>query len=291
MSGHRVATIARLTVAEAARRRILSVLLGLTIVSVASTTLGVERLVSLGRASPENTELEIQVGVSQILILVAFMFSFVLAMTAAFLGGAGDRRRPRDGRRPRHPGPADPPGGLRDRALDRAGRDRHRVRGRSPGLLEIAAVRLVTRLRPAPAADRRSRFLSAQAIVLLTLALLCSTRLPSIAAGAICVVVYRPRLDGRRVRGHRARSSTPGRWWPPPRRHAGCCRATASGAARSTASNRRRSFSSPGRGGPAAEANPFFAASRRRCRSSSGRWRWVVIVLALAVSRCGRRDL
>ena len=33
-------------------------------------------------------------------------------------------------------------------------------------------------------------FLSAQAVVLLTLALLCSTRLPAIAGGAICVVVF-----------------------------------------------------------------------------------------------------
>jgi len=45
-----ILTIARLTVAEAARRRILVVLLALTLVSVALTTLGVERLVTLGRA-------------------------------------------------------------------------------------------------------------------------------------------------------------------------------------------------------------------------------------------------
>ena len=31
-------------------------------------------------------ELEIRIGVSQVLILIAFMFSFVLAMTAAFIG-------------------------------------------------------------------------------------------------------------------------------------------------------------------------------------------------------------
>jgi len=79
--------IARLTVAEAARRRILWVLLALTLFSVFVTTWGVERLVSLGREGPDPAnELEIQVAVSQVLILVAFMFSFVLAMTAAFLG-------------------------------------------------------------------------------------------------------------------------------------------------------------------------------------------------------------
>ena len=85
--------IARLTVAEAARRRILWVLLALTVASVLLTTWGVERLVTLARAESDTNEIEIQIGVSQVLILVAFMFSFVLAMTAAFLGApaiAGD---------------------------------------------------------------------------------------------------------------------------------------------------------------------------------------------------------
>ena len=49
------------------------------------TTWGVDRLVSTGRGHGV-TELEVYIATSQILILVAFMFSFVLAMTAAFLG-------------------------------------------------------------------------------------------------------------------------------------------------------------------------------------------------------------
>src|SRR4051794_30327053 len=80
-----ILVIARLTVLEAVRRRIVLVLTLLTVASVVLTTLGVERLVTLARANGTN-DLAIQVGVSQILILVAFMFSFVLAMTAAFLG-------------------------------------------------------------------------------------------------------------------------------------------------------------------------------------------------------------
>jgi len=183
-----ILTVARLTVAEAARRRILWVLLGLTLVSVALTTLGVERLVSLGRASEENTELEIQLGVSQILILVAFMFSFVLAMTAAFLAAPAIA--------------ADLETGVAHAVLARPIRRADYVIGRwiglvaivaayaaGSGLLEIAAVRLVTGYAP-PQPLMAVAYLSAQAIVLLTLALLCSTRLPAIAAGAICVVVY-----------------------------------------------------------------------------------------------------
>ena len=68
------------------RRRILWVLLGLTVVQRRDHDLGrraprVARPRDTARARSRSS-----VGVSQILVLVAFMFSFVLAMTAAFLG-------------------------------------------------------------------------------------------------------------------------------------------------------------------------------------------------------------
>ena len=62
--------IAQLTVRELFRRRVVWVLVALTVVARERGT----------------DELEIQIGVSQVLILIAFMFSFVLAMTAAFIG-------------------------------------------------------------------------------------------------------------------------------------------------------------------------------------------------------------
>ena len=77
--------IARLTVSELIRRRVVWVLTILTLVSVALVGLGVSRLVELARERG-TLELEIRIGVSQVLILIAFMFSFVLAMTAAFIG-------------------------------------------------------------------------------------------------------------------------------------------------------------------------------------------------------------
>ena len=77
--------IARLTVQELVRRRVVWVLAILTIVSVALVGWGLDRLVDLAREDGTG-ELEIQIGVSQVLILIAFMFSFVLAMTAAFIG-------------------------------------------------------------------------------------------------------------------------------------------------------------------------------------------------------------
>jgi len=80
-----VITIARLTIGEAARRRVLWVLVVLALIAVGLTGWGVERLVSLARESGAS-ELDIRFGVSQVLIFIAFQFGFVLAMTAAFLG-------------------------------------------------------------------------------------------------------------------------------------------------------------------------------------------------------------
>ena len=78
-------TIATLTVRELFRRRVIYVLAALTILSVVLVGWGLERLVDLARQN-QQPELNVQIGVSQVLILIAFMFSFVLAMTAAFVG-------------------------------------------------------------------------------------------------------------------------------------------------------------------------------------------------------------
>ena len=180
-------TIAGLTVAEAVRRRIVLVLLALTAVSVLLTTWGVGRLVGLAREGGAS-ELQIYFAVSQLLILIAFMFSFVLAMTAAFLGAPAIA--------------ADLESGVAHAMLARPIRRSDLVVGRwlglvvvvvaysvASGLLEIAAVGLVSGYQP-PVPLVAVAFLSAQAVVLLTLALVLSTRLPAIAAGAICVVLF-----------------------------------------------------------------------------------------------------
>ena len=78
-------TIAKLTIGEAARRRVLWVLVILAAVAVGLTTWGVSALVE-GARDRGVGELEIKFAVSQILIFIAFMFGFVLVMTAAFFG-------------------------------------------------------------------------------------------------------------------------------------------------------------------------------------------------------------
>ena len=78
-------TIARLQLQELLRRRLFLVLLLLTIVVIALTTWGFSRIPSLGegRGRPITT-VEIAAIASQLLILVMFMFSFVLAFSAVF---------------------------------------------------------------------------------------------------------------------------------------------------------------------------------------------------------------
>ena len=280
--------IARLTLAESIRRRIIWVLLGLTVFSVAITTWGVERLVSLARENGTG-EVQIFIGVSQILVLVAFMFSFVLAMTAAFLGAPAIA--------------TDVESGVAHAMLARPIRRADLVVGRwlglsvvvlayaaVSGLLEIAAVRLVSGYAP-PNPLEAVAYLAAQAIVLMTIALLLSTRLPAMASGAICVVLF-------------------GLGWMAGV-FAGIGRLLDAGALVSAADATRwllptdglwrgaiHALQPPlvvlvaaGRLGSAADANPFFATSAPDPAFLAWCLGWTAVVLGLAALSLERRDL
>jgi ABC-type transport system involved in multi-copper enzyme maturation permease subunit len=182
-----VIVIARLTVRELVRRRVVWVLAALTILSVALVGWGLDRLVSLARADG-TAELQIRIGVSQVLILIAFMFSFVLAMTAAFVGA------------PAIGGELE--SGVALAILARPLRRAEVLFGRwlgsavvvvaytaASGLLAIAVAVQVSSYGP-PDPLLAVAFLSGQALVLLTLTLALGSVLPSIAAGAIAVVGF-----------------------------------------------------------------------------------------------------
>jgi ABC-type transport system involved in multi-copper enzyme maturation permease subunit len=182
-----VLAFARLTIREALRRRILLVLALLSIGSVALVGWGVERLVTLAREDGAG-ELAIRIGVSQVLILIAFMFSFVLAMTAAFLGS------PAIG--------GDVESGVAQALLSRPIRRWELLLGRwlglglvvaayaaSSGLLAVAVVGAVSGVVPRDPVLAIA-FLSFEALVILTLALAIGTRLAGVAGGAISVVVF-----------------------------------------------------------------------------------------------------
>jgi ABC-type transport system involved in multi-copper enzyme maturation permease subunit len=182
-----VPTIVRLTLLEALRRRTLWALVVLTVVIVVLTGLGFEYLVTQARERGSG-EVRLQLGVSQVLILCAFMFSFILATTAAFLSAPAIA--------------ADVESGVLLAMLARPLGRGVFVLGRwiglslvvsaygiGAGLLEIAAMRLASGYGP-PDPLGAVLAMAAQGIVVLTVTLLLSSRLPAIASGAVAVVLF-----------------------------------------------------------------------------------------------------
>ncbi len=182
-----VPAIVRLTLFEALRRRTLWALVALTLLIVVLTGLGFEYLVSQVRAH-RTTELQVQLGVSQVLILCAFMFSFILAATAGFLGAPAIA--------------ADIESGVLLAMLARPLGRATLVVGRwiglaavvavyaiVAGLLEIAAMKIVSGYGP-PDPLGAAGALAAEGVVVLTATLLLSTRLPSIVSGAVGIVLF-----------------------------------------------------------------------------------------------------
>src|SRR5438046_3226523 len=80
-----VLVVARQVVSEARRRRLLLALLLLTIVVIALTVWGVSRIDDLRNAGQPLSEAQKKTIVSQLLILVMFMFSWVLSLAAVFV--------------------------------------------------------------------------------------------------------------------------------------------------------------------------------------------------------------
>lgn len=179
--------IARLTLLDALRRQILWVLVLLTLVVVGLSGIGFERLVTLAR-DHGRPETEIELGVSQMLIVVAFMFSFILAMTAAFIGAPAIS--------------TDIESGVLLAILARPIARSTFLVGRwlglvivtagyalASGLLEILAMKLASGYGP-PDPLGAAGAIALQAVLVLTFTVLLSTRLPSIAGGAIAVVLF-----------------------------------------------------------------------------------------------------
>ena len=282
--------IARLTIGEAARRKILWVLVVLALVAVGVTGWGVDRLVTIARASG-SPELTVQLGVSQILIFIAFQFSFVLAMTAAFLGSPTIA--------------SDLESGVALALLARPLRRTSYLLGRWLGLaivlvgygagsaiLAILVVGRVSGYTP-PSIALPVVYLVGEGLVVLTLSLLLSTRLPPIGAGAIAVVAFglawmagaiervgiaiaanNPGVNLDVVgQVSRAILPTDGLW-------RGVIYGLEPGIVIAAAS-----------GQPLAEANPFFAATPPSPAFLAWAVAWVVLVMVVAGFSLRRREL
>ena len=179
-----IATIARLSLFEALRRRLLWALVGLTTLLAIVTAWAFQRLIEASPLPPEETQL----AVSQLLVLVAFMFSFVLAMTAVFVGSPAIAGEVESGEAL----------AILARPIRRADVVLGRWLGFGivvvayavlAGLGEIGAVALTTGYLP-PHPLLAAGYVALEGLVLLTLAVLLSTRLGVITGGAIAVVLY-----------------------------------------------------------------------------------------------------
>ena len=179
-----VLTMARLTILEASRRKLLLALALLTLVVIVLTSWGFSRLPTMNGVTPA----EVRVAASQLTILVAFMFSGVLALGATLVAAPSIA--------------SDIESGIALAILPRPIRRSEVLIGKWLGLavlialyaalsgvLEMVGIWWATAyLPPSPAVA--ITFVGAEGIVLMTLALLLSTRLAPMTGGVIALALF-----------------------------------------------------------------------------------------------------
>ncbi len=179
-----VLTIASLTIRESVRRRLVYAFLAITAVIVGLSAWGFDRL----SHSHSLTSGEANLAVPEALILFLFMFSFVLALSASAIASPSVS--------------SEIESGVLLTVLTRPVRRSEVLLGKWLGLaallagyaagvsaLEFGVVRIVSGFTP-PDPVLVAVYLFGEAALLLTLALLLSTRLPVIASGVIGVAVF-----------------------------------------------------------------------------------------------------
>ena len=181
--------IARLTIQEASRRRLLLALLILTLLVVGFSAWGFNKITTLSRG--DGTPLppdQVALLTSQLLIVVTFMYSGVLALSAAVVAGPLIS--------------SEVESGLLLSMLARPVRRSEVVIGKWMGLAalvaiyaafagtsELAAVDWATGYLP-PHPVELIAFVAAEGLILLSVGLLLSTRLSGITAGVIALVAW-----------------------------------------------------------------------------------------------------
>ena len=176
--------IARLTVREAMRRKLVAVFLVITVAMVSLSAWGFYRL----SHSRTITSGEVHVALPQALILFMFMFSFVVALSASAIASPAVS--------------AEVESGVLQTIVTRPIRRSEVIVGKWLGLavlvagysfvvagLEMAVVDLVSGFLP-PNPVAAALYLFAEGAVLLTLVLLISTRLSALATGVVGVALF-----------------------------------------------------------------------------------------------------
>ena len=180
----RVLTIARLTVLEASRRKLLLALGILTLVVIVLSSWGFSRLPTMNNVTPA----EVRLAASQLTILMAFMFSGVLALGSTLVAAPTVA--------------SDIESGIALAILPRPIRRSEVLMGKwlglavlvalyaaGSGLLELLGIWLGTSYLP-PNPLAALVFVGAEGIILMTLALLLSTRLAPMTGGVIALVLF-----------------------------------------------------------------------------------------------------
>lgn len=183
-----VLVIARLTIQEASRRRLLLALLVLTLIVVGFSAWGFHKITAVTRDGAPLQPAEAALITSQLLIVVTFMYSGVLALSAAVVAGPLIS--------------SEVESGLLLSMLARPLRRSEVVIGKWLGLaaliaiyasgsaiLEMAAVDWATGYIP-PHPVELILYVGAEGLALLSLGLLLSTRLSGITGGVIALVAW-----------------------------------------------------------------------------------------------------
>ncbi len=184
-----VLLIASLTLREASRRRLVLMAAIATVVLVALTALGFHALATMHEASGRRiAHQDVLIATSVLEIMMAFMFSFVLALAAAFLGALSTGAEIENGTllaivpRPFRRAEILVGKWLGNAVLVA-------VYGCAIGALEFLAVHWMTDYLP-PHPVQTVALLVAQSLVILTLTMAISVRLSAIAAGFVTVVLF-----------------------------------------------------------------------------------------------------
>jgi len=178
--------VAREVLREASRRRLLFALVGLTLVVIALTVWGFSRIADLRNGGQPLSALQQTAISSQLLILVMFMFSRAVTLSAAFVAAPAIS--------------SEVESGISLAILARPIARAEYVVGKWLGLLallagygitagaiELLAVRLVTGYSP-PHPIEFLGFVLGEGAVMITLSLALSTRLAGIVGGVIAVI-------------------------------------------------------------------------------------------------------
>ena len=184
-----VAIIARLTAKEALRRKLLLALAGLTALVITLTVWGISRLPTVTNGEGvQITPLEVKAVVAVLLVVVMFMFAFVLAISTVFVASPAIS--------------SDLESGIALAVLTRPISRAEWLLGKWCGLsalaaiyaggaagIEILLVNLVVGYMP-PNPLVFLLYLIGHVIILLTLALLVSTRLSGMTAGVVTLGLF-----------------------------------------------------------------------------------------------------